>query len=320
MMSAFFLALAASVVCCLCVPAALARRGYLDVPGERSSHTRPTPKGGGAGMVLAFVGTGVAVGAPMAFWLPGTGLAALSFYNDLHGLSPKTRLVAQTVCAVLAAGGVAWAGLAAWSAWLLPAVAFFIVATANCYNFMDGINGMAGLTGVAAFAGLAIHAGAIQPELAPMHMAVLGGLVGFLPFNLPRARMFMGDVGSIFLGFTFALSVAAMARNWAEFWMLCAFLFPFYADETATMAERLIRRESLFTPHRRHLYQVLANEMGVAHWKVSLGYSLIQVAVMALMASLSRHGAGVELGTLAALGLAWACAHWAVKRQIKDAR
>ncbi len=318
MMSVFFLALAASVVCCLCVPAALARRGYLDVPGERSSHTRPTPKGGGAGMVLAFVGTGVAVGAPLAIWLPGLGVAGLSFYNDLHGLPPKTRLVVQAVCAVLAAGGVAWAGLAAWSAWLLPAVVFFIMATANCYNFMDGINGMAGLTGVAAFVGLALHAGATPPGLAPMHMAVLGGLIGFLPFNLPRARMFMGDVGSIFLGFTFGLSVVVMARNWTEFWMLCSFLFPFYADEAVTMVERLVRRESLLVPHRRHLYQFLANEMNVAHWKVSLGYGLIQVAVMTLMVALSRLGAGVELGILAALGLAWGCAHWAVKRQIKD--
>ncbi len=129
----------------------------------------------------------------------------------------------------------------------------------------------------------------------------------------------MGDVGSIFLGFTFGLGVAVMARNWTEFWMLCAFLFPLYADEAATAVERLARRESLLVPHRRHLYQCLANEMGIAHWKVSLGYSLIQVAVMVLAVSLSRHGVGVELGMLAALGLAWGCAHWAVKRQIKDA-
>lgn len=316
-MIVFLLALAVSVACCLCVSAVLARRGYLDVPGERSSHTRPTPKGGGAGTVLAFVGTGVLVGAPLAFWLPGLGVAILSFYNDLHGLSPKARLVAQAACALAAAGSVSWLGLAVWSAWLLPMVLFFIVATANCYNFMDGINGMAGLTGVAAFAGLAVYAAAIQPGLAPMHMAVLGGLVGFLPFNLPRARMFMGDVGSIFLGFTFALCVATMARNWAEFWMLCSFLFPFYADEAVTMAERLIRRESLLVPHRRHLYQFLANEMGVAHWKVSLGYGLMQVAVMTLMVSLSRFGAGVELGMLVVLGVVWGGVHWAVKGRIK---
>jgi Fuc2NAc and GlcNAc transferase len=103
--------------------------------------------------------------------------------------------------------------------------------------------------------------------------------MGFIPFNIPKARVFMGDVGSILLGFVFAGIVVMLSRTFLEFVCLSALLFPFYADEWVTMAVRIRDGESLLKPHRRHLYQLLANEMGIEHWKVSAGYGILQIAV-----------------------------------------
>lgn len=312
----YFLAgLLLCIPCCILVPRYLTRAGFLDLPGERSSHVRPTPKGGGVGLVLAFAWAAVATGLAPLVWLPLLALAILSFANDLKSVSAGARLAAQFAAALLALAGVLWLGHASWPVFLLLPALFFVVATANCYNFMDGINGMAGLTAVVAFACLLVFGGAADTPLFLPIMALLGALLGFLPFNLPRAKLFMGDVGSIFLGFLFALSVCLLAGSWTEFLVLASFLFPFYADEAVTVVERLRRGESLLAPHRRHLYQFMANERGIAHWKVSAAYAVIQIFVALLAVTAGRHGPWHVLGIdAAALGL-WAWAHYTLKRR-----
>ena len=316
----YFLAgLLLSIPCCILVPRYLARAGYLDLPGARSSHARPTPKGGGVGLVLAFVWIAITVDLAPLLWLPILALAALSFANDLRSISAGVRLAAQFLAALLALGGALWAGHAAWSVFLLLPALFFVVATTNCYNFMDGINGMAGITAVVAFSCLLLFGGAATPLFYPI-MAVMGALLGFLPFNLPRARLFMGDVGSIFLGFLFALSVCLMAQTWTQFLVYVSFLFPFYADEAVTVVERVWRGESLLAPHRRHLYQFLANERGIAHWKVSVVYGVIQTFVALLVVAAGRHGAWHVLAIDAAAFGLWAWAHYSLKRRYVAAR
>lgn len=304
-----------SVPCCIVVPRLLVHGGFLDMPGERSSHVLPTPKGGGVGIVLAFAAAAVAWGAPVHFWLPLCTLAGLSFANDLRGIAPPWRLAAQCLAAGVALGGASWTGGTAWSGLLLLPALLFVVGTMNCFNFMDGINGIAGIGGVAAL-GCLVASGVLvdAPLLLPV-VAVLGGVLGFLPFNMPRARLFMGDVGSIFLGFLFAITVCISSRSWAEFFVLASFLYPFYADEAVTMVERIWRRESLMQPHRRHLYQFLANEMGIAHWKVSTGYGLVQLVVALLAVSAVRQGLGALLALDFVLLGAWAAVHWSVKRR-----
>jgi len=312
----YFLAgLVLSIPCCILVPRYLARAGFLDLPGARSSHARPTPKGGGVGMVLAFVWVAIATGLAPLLWIPLLALAILSFANDLHSISAGMRLAAQFTAALLVLGGTLWAGHASWPVFLLLPALFFVVATTNCYNFMDGINGMAGITAVVAFAGLFFFGGAAATPLSSPIMAVMGALLGFMPFNLPRAKLFMGDVGSIFLGFLFATSVCLIARSWTEFFVFASFLFPFYADEAVTVAERLWRGESLLAPHRRHLYQFLANERGIAHWKVSAAYGLIQILVAALVVIGGRHGLWSVLGIDLALLTMWAAAHYFLKQK-----
>jgi Fuc2NAc and GlcNAc transferase len=314
--AAYFLAgLLLSIPCCILVPRYLARAGFLDLPGARSSHVRPTPKGGGVGLVLAFVWVAITVDLAPLLWLPILALAALSFVNDLRSISAGVRLVAQFMAAFLVLGGALWAGLASWSVFLILPALFFVVATTNCYNFMDGINGMAGITAMVAFACLLIFGGLADIPLFYPIMAVMGALLGFLPFNLPRARLFMGDVGSIFLGVLFALSVCLLAGSLTEFLVFASFLFPFYADEAVTVVERLWRGESLLAPHRRHLYQFMANERGIAHWKVSAAYGLIQVLVALLVVIGGRHGLWAVLGIDAALLIIWSAGHYFLKRK-----
>ena len=155
------------------------------------------------------------------------------------------------------------------------------MGTANFYNFMDGINGIAGTTGIVGFGLLALYLDIMSGSLPLKVLAICMSLAcaAFLPFNMPRARVFMGDVGSILLGFLFGGMVVLISQSILDFICLASFLFPFYADELTTMVIRIKDRENLLNPHRRHLYQLLANEKGIAHWKVSVGYGLIQLIV-----------------------------------------
>lgn len=164
--------------------------------------------------------------------------------------------------------------------WFLFLVVF-IMGTANFYNFMDGINGIAGITGVVGFALLAIFAVNYGKDYTVAMLAICMSVscFGFLPFNMPNAKVFMGDVGSILIGFVFAAMVVLLSKSLRDFICLTAFIFPFYADEITTMLVRIKDGEKLTQPHRRHLYQLLANEYGIAHWKVSVGYGLTQLFV-----------------------------------------
>ena len=110
-------------------------------------------------------------------------------------------------------------------------------------------------------------------------MTVLAACIGFLPLNFPNAQVFMGDIGAILLGYLFACIVVVFAETFLEFLILVSFLFPFYADEFITLFERFYRNEKLMTAHRSHLYQTLANERKISHWKVALGYGAIQLIV-----------------------------------------
>jgi Fuc2NAc and GlcNAc transferase len=156
-----------------------------------------------------------------------------------------------------------------------------MVATTNYYNFMDGINGMAGISGIVGFGLLAAYGHSVDApsNLMILTICMMFCCLGFLPFNFPRARVFMGDVGSILLGFIFAAMAVWLSNSILELVCLASFLFPFYADEITTEFVRLKGGEKLWTPHRRHLYQILANEYGVAHWKISLIYGLGQLIV-----------------------------------------
>lgn len=272
------------------------RFGLLDCPNSRSSHFMPTPKGGGIGIVVAFSFSSWLLGIESTFWMPAISLALLSFFGDTVDISPKYRLPLQFVAAFIfliplyysySAGTFRWGTFFLFAGFLI-----FIVGTTNHYNFMDGINGIAGITGVIGFGMIAFfaHSKGADPSIISLPICMAFACIGFLPFNIPKARVFMGDVGSILLGFVFGCLVIWVSESFSDFIIGSSFLLPFYADELSTMVVRLKDGENLTTPHRRHLYQLMANEKGIAHWKISTGYGISQLGIGSMAVLLGPYG------------------------------
>ncbi len=274
------------------------RQKLMDTPSERSSHTIPTPRGAGVGILAAFIMAGLTLRIPTTFLFAAILISAVSFYEDYIRVSVKFRLFIQALCTVIflfpmlprlsAHYALSTFGISPLLFILiLLLIFFFIIGTANFYNFMDGINGIAGLSGVIGFGLLGVYTlyrpasdiFAFQTPFSLLSIGIALACLGYLPFNMPRARVFMGDVGSILLGFIFACLVVILSRNYLEMVCFTALLFPFYADELTTMTVRLQDRENLTQSHRRHLYQLLVNELGIVHWKISAVYGAAQLAV-----------------------------------------
>ncbi len=272
------------------------RERLLDVPTERSSHTVPTPRGAGVGILAAFIMAGLTLRIPTTFLFAAILISAISFYGDYFRISVRLRLVVQVLSTLLllfpllprlsANYALSTLGFSPFLFLLvLPLIFLFILGTANFFNFMDGIDGIAGLGGVIAFGLLGVYTlyrpspDDFRHALSLLSICISLACLGYLPFNMPRARVFMGDVGSILLGFVFASLVVTLSRNYLEMVCFAALLFPFYADELTTMTVRLRNHENLTHSHRRHLYQMLVNEFGIAHWKISSAYAAAQLAV-----------------------------------------
>ena len=297
--------------------------GLVDRPNERSSHAIPTPKGGGIGILVAFVLSSLMLRIPLGFWLSASILALISFYGDRFSISPKSRLPLQFIAALFLLSPVLFFNSSGNPCPLLSALylfplSVFIIGTANLYNFMDGINGIAGITGLVGFGLIACFAFSSGIDSSFVRLAICMSLscLAFLPFNMPKARVFMGDVGSILLGFVFAGMVVWLANSLIDFICLFAFLFPFYADELTTMYVRLRDGENLTHPHRRHLYQLLANEKGISHWKVSVGYGLLQLVVGLSVLLLRHFGSVMILSFLAAYFGAFVVASSSIRKNL----
>ena len=256
----------------------------LDRPNDRSSHRVPTPRVGGAAIVVAvFAGLALAgaIGAPP---VPRPGLlaagalaiATMSLLDDLRSLPVLVRLAGHA----LVAGGVV-IDVGPWPVHALldrlPLVsmvvgALWIVGLVNAYNFMDGIDGLAGSQAVVAGAGWAIL-GVVTgaPELTGPALALAAASAAFLAFNWHPARVFMGDTGSAFLGYAFAVMPVAIAPSPRVFAAAALFVWPFIFDAAFTFVRRLARGENVVRAHRSHLYQRLIST-GLSHRQVSLTY------------------------------------------------
>jgi len=258
------------------------RLSMMDHPNERSSHKTVTPKGGGIGILAAFLFCSLYTKISYWFWVPAAGVSVLGLFTDRFEISPQTRLIIQFIAGIVTIIGIGRLSLSGINEiMLIVFFTFYIVGTGNYYNFMDGINGIAGITGIVGFGLIGFYAFFLKIDSSFVILAISISIacLGFLPFNVPKARVFMGDVGSILLGFVFAGMVVYLSKSFLDFVCLAGFLFPFYADELTTMMIRIRDGEKLSKPHRRHLYQLLANEYSIQHWKVSLGYGLFQLLV-----------------------------------------
>jgi UDP-N-acetylmuramyl pentapeptide phosphotransferase/UDP-N-acetylglucosamine-1-phosphate transferase len=276
----------------------------LDRPNERSLHERPVPRTGGVG-ILAGAAIALALGAA-PLWLPALlalVLAAVSFLDDLAHMPTAVRLAAH----LAAAGLVVWYLLSPMSALALVVLALAVAWTTNLYNFMDGSDGLAGgmaLIGFGAYAVAAWLAG--NEALAALSLALCASAGAFLVYNFHPARIFMGDVGSVPLGFLAgALGLAGWAAHAWPLWFPVLVFAPFMCDATLTLLRRLARRERVWQAHRDHYYQRLVR-MGFGH----RGTAWIEYAAMlgcALAALAARDAAPpVQAGIVAAATVALA--------------
>ena len=307
-------------------------RWFVDRPGARSLHDRPVSRAGGIA-ILSGLASGLLVGAILE--APGLGLGlesgfglesgpgpaygwvlfggflivCVSLADDVRPLSPAVRIVVHLAaggCVVLSglpAGGIAFpGGVLELGTVAGPAFTVLFVAWAvNLYNFMDGMDGFAGGMAVIGFTTLAaLCVGGGTPPLVAVSLVVAAAALGFLLFNFPPAKIFMGDVGSSLLGF-----LAAVGMLWAEraasvpLWISALVFSPFIVDASVTLVRRTLAGEKPWQSHRGHFYQRLVL-LGWGHRRTVVhGYGLMLLcAVSAVVAQ--RVSAGVQTGLLGA--------------------
>ena len=282
------------------------RHGLLDQPGERRSHAVPTPRGGGVGIALSWILASAVSG--MRGWMPaeiavaaGAGgllVAAVGYVDDHRPLSARSRLLAHLLAGLLLALAVAADGGGTW----LSVVAFVAVPVlVNVWNFMDGIDGIAASQGALAAAGLGgLVLLAPQPAAAAALPAwwLCVACLAFLPFNFPRARIFLGDVGSGTLGAALAVLLVLALRPATEapavdgLGQLALAVLPlsaFLVDATLTLSRRILRGEQWWTPHVSHAYQRLARRVG-SHVPVTCAYA--GWTAVAILVAFQAYGSG----------------------------
>jgi len=291
-------------------------RGIVDAPNERSMHSRTTPRGGGLAIVAVVVAAALVVVAlrPGAAWeigavvLPALAVAAVSWLDDVREVSNRGRFAVHLTAAVataVALGPVTRVDLGSVAALRFglagAALAFlWLAGLTNAFNFMDGLDGLAAATATIAACFLAIvaHRAGAGP-VAALAWALAAGSAGFLLLNWPPARIFMGDVGSQFLGFAFAGIGILLAReggiaDGAGILVVPVLLANFLFDTGFTAFQRWRRGARLWEAHREHLYQRL-NRAGHGHRTVTLRVAGIAVAC------------GIASPSMRDAASAWAC-------------
>lgn len=251
-------------------------RKMLDIPNERSLHTEPTPRTGGVALMTGIFSGWMLLTQFWAWWivLPALGLFILSLVDDVRSLSVNTRLLGHFSAALLLWSGAAFAWI-----WLLP-VLLFIVWMTNLYNFMDGSDGLAGGMALFGFSfyGIAGLLGGNE-AFAMLNFSIAAAALAFLFHNFPPARVFLGDSGSIPLGFlAAAFGVWGWQRSYWPFWFPLLVFSPFVADATVTLLKRTLRGKEITQAHRGHYYQRLV-KMGWGHRNTAIAeYVLMLLA------------------------------------------
>ncbi len=255
----------------------LRRRAVLDRPNERSLHLTPTLRGGGIAVtgtvLLAWVTlyeTGSSASGIIGITLGAGILAAVSWVDDLRGLSPGVRLVAQAAAVTIGILALPEAR-GPLEAWLGPALYFAAAGLLwiwwiNLFNFMDGIDGLAASEAAAIGGGVLLFTSVGEgrdPVAALLAAAFVGAAIGFLVWNWSPARIFLGDVGSIPLGYLSGFLLLGLAAR--GYWKI-ALILPLYflADATITLCRRLLRGERVWQAHRQHFYQRAVRD-GLGH-------------------------------------------------------
>ncbi|MGI9605161.1 MAG: MraY family glycosyltransferase [Acidimicrobiales bacterium] len=266
MVLTFLVALGVTVAVLPLVISGLRRAGMLDEPTDRSLHEQPVLRGGG---VATLLGTSVGLALSreidevmaLGLILVPIGYALVGFADDHRSRSVPFRLVAQFGLSLIGASLLLDTFETATVAWLLAAAvtAMWIVAFVNVFNFMDGINGISGVTGAVVGVTHMVAGAQVDSGLVSVGGAALAAAsIGFLPFNMPRARVFLGDVGSYHLGSYIALLSVIAIRHDVSTLTVIAPLAVYVVDASLTLTKRAVRGEQFWQAHREHTYQRLA--------------------------------------------------------------
>lgn len=277
------------------------KRDVLDIPTQRSSHQVPTPLGGGMAIVVTFLVVMLLAGLfqlydSKLYWgliINAMVIAVLGFLDDLYTLSRTLRIITWIVITIISLAfgieihsiSVPLLGVIQFG-FLSPLVTFlWLIGVTNFFNFMDGINGLAGFEALitAGFlSGIAFCSGNMLVFITSV--IIFGSVLGFLPHNFPKAKIFMGDGGSNFLGYIFA-SLAVIGSQsesgWIPFLIPVFLLSLFLWDAGTTLIKRLPKGKDWLEPHRDHYYQRLI-KLGYTHTKVTLFYSSLNLILGAI--------------------------------------
>jgi len=298
------------------------RRRLLDQPGERRSHTVATPRGGGISIVVALLlaCAWLALRDPaQAGYLGAAGIglalvAGIGWLDDHRPLSQGLRLGVHVLAAALLAVA-AYQG----NGQVMLAVAAFVLALVlvNIWNFMDGIDGLAASQAMISAIGYAFIAG--QGNAMWLALALAAACSGFLPFNFPRARIFLGDVGSGALGYALAvvLTMVAGSSEASRPVLLGLMLLPlsaFVIDATLTLGTRMLRGDRWWTPHAEHAYQRWVRR-AQGHWAVTLAYAAWTTLAVAVMLAASSTPVAFIMLTVVAWYLTGIGIWWRVRRE-----
>lgn len=270
----------------------------LDRPNQRSLHSGVVPRAGGLALVPAVL-VGWFLGATYA-WLAAVSvivLAIASYLDDRRGLPVGLRFSLHLAAAVAFAGGM----VNEMSLPLLIAMVLAITWSINLYNFMDGADGLAGgmaLFGFSAYALLAWQQGAA--EFAALNLCIAAGALGFLLFNFPPAKVFLGDAGSVPLGYLAAMiGIVGISKALWPWWFPFLVFSPFAVDATVTLTRRALRRERVWEAHREHFYQRMVRA-GWSHRRTAIAEYILMAATGASAVWAVSTGPTVQVGVIAA--------------------
>jgi UDP-GlcNAc:undecaprenyl-phosphate/decaprenyl-phosphate GlcNAc-1-phosphate transferase len=272
----FFVGITAVLSACMLVYCLIAARfGIIDKPNHRSSHLAPVIRGAGIIFPIAFLLCEVWTGFPHPYALTGLLIiAVISFADDVKEQKPSIRLPLHALAVVLLLMEVQFFDE---NVFLIVIAFVIIIGSINAFNFMDGINGITGLYGLTNIATFFTISITLYPFAGPLtFLAVIGAILVFLFFNFrKKAQCFAGDVGSISLAFIQIFFLMMLIKYTHSFsWVLLFTVFG--VDASITIAQRLVRRENIFLPHRSHLYQYLANELKTDHRVIAGIYATVQ--------------------------------------------
>ncbi len=270
-------------------------RNVIDVPNDRSSHIVPTPRGGGVSFVVVFLiyllflwHKGILVGwDALGFFAPGLCVAVSGVIDDHRSIPAIWRLLGHFIAgsfAIFFLGGLASIAILFAGSSLIVSVfmtlftLFYLVWLLNLYNFMDGIDGLAALEGIfVCVGGGLIYWLQGYTSMVFLPLAMAASVAGFLCWNFPAARIFMGDAGSGFLGLMIGLfSIQASHVDSVLFWSWLILSGVFIVDATMTLVLRALKGHQIYIPHRHHAYQRAADLMK-SHVKVTTGAMVINM-------------------------------------------